>query len=294
LFVVLFQGFGPGHNHSPTAGSGTATVTATLSPTPIPEESYHIPALALSNPQVVYRFAPDSGAAGQLIFQASTDGGASWHNFSLPAQNSSGPEPSIFVSPLDPQTVFVSLGGTFANNTCTPKQGVGSNSTLSGGDYMCVIQYLSQDGGAHWTRLQLPSNNVLGDFRASLSHASADNVHALLAQGTRLYAALVPSIPSYLSGSNASAAPRLVSSDDGGRTWQMIDQGLPLASDTLCDVVPAPTGSMLFAIVGKGCPEVATSVSLWRSDDAGAHWSKAAQLPDLFEYGMVAVQNGNA
>jgi photosystem II stability/assembly factor-like uncharacterized protein len=195
---------------------------------------------------------------------------------------------------LDAQTVFLSLGGTLVNNTCTLKPAVGSNSTLSGGDYMCVVQYLSQDGGAHWTRLQLPSNNVLGDFRSSLSHATADNIHAIQAQGMRLYAALVPSIPSYLSGSNASAAPRLVSSDDGGRTWQMVDQGLPLASDTLCDVVPAPTGSMLFAIVGKGCPGVATSVSLWRSDDAGAHWAKAAQLPDMYEYGMIAVKNGDA
>ncbi len=295
LFVVLFQHFG---GHSPTGTGGpqktpTAAAFSSPSPTPMPDQSYLLPVIAPGNPQVVYRIALASGSATQLVFQASADGGATWHSFPLPAQNSSAEEPSVLVSPLDARTVFVSLGGTLENNTCVPKQSVSGNSTLSGGGYDCVLQYLSQDGGAHWTLLQLPLYDVLGSFAAPYSQASLDNIHALQAQGTRLYAALIPRTPSSSSGSRAPG-PRLVTSSDGGLTWQMADHGLPLTTETLCDVVPAPTGSMLFAIVGQGCPGAATPVSLWRSDDAGAHWSQAAQLPDTFENGMAVVSNGNA
>lgn len=293
LFVVLFQGFGLGRPHSNTGAPTNTKPTPTSRQVP-DSILFGVPVIAPSNPQVIYQLGATNASSTQVLLQRSTDGGASWHSFSLPAQ-SAGPEPGIFVSPLDAQTIFVSLGGTLANNTCAPRQGVGSYSARSGGDYACVLQYRSQDGGAHWTRLSLPSNDVLGDFRAATSHATIASIHALQAQGTRLYAALIPSIPSYLSGSTGSTAPRLVTSDDGGLTWQIADHGLPLtANNTLCDAVAAPTGSLIFAIVGKGCPGVATSVSLWRSDDAGAHWSKAAQLPDTFEYGMAVVENGNA
>jgi hypothetical protein len=82
LFVVLFQGFGLGHSHSQTGAStrATATQTPTATPTPQPDESYRMPIIAPSNPQIVYRLAPISASSQQLILQRSTDGGTSWHS----------------------------------------------------------------------------------------------------------------------------------------------------------------------------------------------------------------------
>ncbi|HLW01504.1 MAG TPA: hypothetical protein VKT82_22800 [Ktedonobacterales bacterium] len=289
LFVVLFQGFGLGRNHPQTGSHPTATPSQpmTPTPTPLPNQSYRVPIIAPSNPQIVYQLTPVSASASQLLLQRSTDGGASWHNFSLPAQ-SNGPLPILFVSPLDAQEVFVSLGGKLVNNTCVPQQTVGSNSTLSTGNQVCALQYFSQDSGAHWTQLHFPLGAILGAFSAlnDFGGTAFGSIRTLQAQGTRLYSALVAWVPSPY-GSQETLHPKLVASTDDGLTWQSIENGLP---DTLCDYAPAPRGSTVFALVTtatapNGC--VGQPLTLWRSDDAGGHWARVGQVPDNVDFGMV-------
>ncbi len=294
LFIVLFQGFGLGRGHTITGSSTTATPTIPPTPaaTPQPDLSYRLPVIAPSNPQIVYRMMLASGSAVQLVLQRSADGGASWHNFALPAQ-SNGPQPTIFVSPLDAQKVFVSLGGTLVNNTCMPRQGAGSYSTLSSGNNVCGLQYLSQDGGAHWTQLHFPSNDVLGGFGIGFWVDSRSGVYSLQVQDTRLYSALGPWV-SNPYGSGTSTSPQIVTSDDGGVTWQVMDNGLPLTTDSLCDAAPAPTGSTVFALLSSTSSCAGKPLTLWRSDDAGAHWAQVTQLKNDVPIGMAVVSSGNA
>ena len=296
LFVVLFQGFGVGRGHSSTGSQNHATPTSspTLTPTPQPNLTYILPVIAPSDPQIVYRLMLANGSAVQLVLQASPDGGATWHNFALPAQ-SNGPQPNLFVSPLDARRVFLSIGGTLVNNACVP-QGVNGNSTLSSGNNVCGLQYVSPDGGAHWTQLHLASNAVLSYFALSTFN-SATSIYPLQAQGTRLYAALGPwNTGAYIPN---EAGPSPVASDDGGLTWQEVDNGLPLTADTLCDTAPAPTGSTIFALLAptsatQGSECAGGALTLWRSDDAGAHWAKVGPITGNVDLGMTVVNNGNA
>ena len=298
LFVVLFQGFGVGRGHSSTASpthtTPTLTASATPTPTPQPNQLAFLPLIAPSDPHIVYRLMLANDSAVQLVLQASADGGATWHNFALPAQ-SNGPQPTLFVSPLDARRVFVSIGGTLVNTVCMP-QGVNGNSTLSTGNNVCGLQYVSQDGGAHWTQLHLASNAVLSYF-ALPTFNSATSIYPFQAQGTRLYAALGPwETGAYIPN---QAGPSLVASDDGGLTWQEVDNGLPLPADTLCDTAPAPTGSTIFVLVAptsatQGSECDGGDLTLWRSDDAGAHWAKVGPVKGNVDLGMTVVNNGNA
>jgi hypothetical protein len=292
LFVVLFQGFGLGHGHTTgTSKTATPTLSPAPSPTPEPDQSYRLPVIAPSNPQIVYRMVLASGSAVQLVLQRSADGGASWHTFALPAQ-SNGPQPTIFVSPLDAQAVFVTLGGTLVNTSCVPQR-VGSSSTLSSGANGCGLQYLSQDGGAHWTQLRLPPNEILSGFSGGLVGDPQSSLHTLQAQGTRLYSTLGPwTSDGY--GAGGSTSPQIVTSNDGGATWQVVDNGLPLTADTLCDVAPAPAGSTVFALLSSPTGCVAQPLTLWRSDDAGAHWAEVTRLQNDVLIGMAVVSSSNA
>jgi hypothetical protein len=291
LFVILFQGF-LGHNHTQT-GSQHPTPIPTVTPgqpqtptaTPQPPENYLAPVIAPSNPNLVYQLAPASASSSQLLLQRSADGGKTWQNFALPAQ-SIGAQPILFVSPLDAQRVFVSLAGKPVNNVCVPQQGVGSNATFSTGNPACGLQYISQDGGAHWTQLRFAFNGVLGVSWALTDFGGPrfGSVHTLQAQGTRLYSSLVTWIPNSLDTWD-TLDPKLVTSVDGGLTWQPIENGLP---NTLCDYAAAPAGSTIFALTTPGAMGCAGQpLSLWRSDDAGAHWTQAGRAPDNVDFGMV-------
>jgi photosystem II stability/assembly factor-like uncharacterized protein len=291
LFVLLFQNFA--QNHSPTSTSPqTATAAATALPTstPTPDQSYLLPVIAPSNPQTVYRLAPGDTPGVRLVFQASADGGASWHNFPLPAQ-SSGPQPILLVSPLDAQTVFVSLGGTFSNDTCVPYQSVHSSSTLSSGDNVCGLEYVSQDGGAHWAQLIFSSNELFGLF-VRPTPADVGTISRLQVQGTRLYMVL-GFLTSTTPSSGGIVSPRLVSSDDGGLTWQVADNDLFAPINKLCDAAPAPTGSTIFALLASADTCVGQPLTLWRSEDAGAHWTRVGQIKNNVDLGMVVVNSGN-
>lgn len=292
LFVVLFQGF-VGRGHPSTGSQRTATASATLSSTPMPDQPYLLPVIAPSNPHFVYRLMQANGSAAQFVLQASADGGNTWRSFALPAQ-SAGPQPSIFVSPIDSQQVFVTLGGALVNNKCVPQR-VGSNSTLSSGNNVCGLQYTSQDGGANWIPLDLPSNEVLSSFPLPGS-SSGTNIHVLQTLGTGLYSALEPlNTGAYIPG---APGPRLVYSSPSGLFWDEVDKGLPLTTNTLCDAVPAPFGATVFALV---TPTSSTSASecaggaltLWRSDDGGAHWVQVGPVKGNVDLGMTVVYTKN-
>lgn len=120
------------------------------------------------------------------------------------------------------------------------------------------VVYRSADGGAHWAASLLPD---------------VDAVQALGAIGNSVW--LVPQ-DSYHSPA------RILASDDGGRTWR----GLPVP-DRMRD-------AMYLYRVSRDMAFVAThgdsgSAGLWRTDDAGLHWTP---LPTPHDQGLHHVAPG--
>lgn len=288
LFAVLLRGFASGRSGAPTASSpaGQASPPAGLS------NQHALPMIAPSNPQVIYELTTDR--SGKLALARTDDGGKTWKDFSLPAGQASDEfPPTIFLSPLDAQAVFVTVGGTRAGSTCVVSHALASYDALSGGQNICALQYVSKDGGAHWSQVQFPQLGIVGDtmiLDEAFGQVNENNV--LRSQGTRLYAAFGPY--SQYNQLEGTAGARLVVSNDGGSTWQFIDNGLT-GTGYICDIAPVPTGSTVFAITSSITCSAGggETLTLWRSDDAGAHWAQVGTLPGNTDQGFIAVSAGN-
>ncbi len=294
LFVMLFHGFAGGHTTTQTGTSSKGTPPpniippslftplATLAHQPVP------PLIAPSTPEVVYELRTTS--AGQLVLARTDDAGKSWKTFPLPAGKASDQfPPTIFLSPVDAQSVFLTVTGSRVGTGCQVST-LTADSTLSGGQDVCALQYVSKDGGTHWSQVQIPGGGIVGDtaiLDEAISQFMGNNV--LRPQGSRLYAVWGPySQENQLEG---EAGGRLVESNDGGSSWQFIDNGLS-QNGYICDIAPAPTGSTVFAITSSITCSAGggETLTLWRSDDAGASWSQVGTLPGNTDEGMVVVQ----
>jgi hypothetical protein len=245
-----------------------------------------LPAMAPSNPQVVYEtMAKGMQQRLPATLRATNDGGATWRTLAMPIPTDNIGYAGIGVSPLDPQTVFLSLIDTTvahcpANSIVNPGEG-----------YLryCWLQYSSFDGGAHWSATDLPlaDGSKQGLLSASLSDGfgGAMQSNSLRAQGQRLFAGFICAIDS---------CSRLVTSDDGGRTWSFAD--LPLLAHgaaNVCDYTANASGADLYAVTSPTTCDFMkqTALTLWRSVDAGATWVKVRQLASLNERGMALTQS---
>jgi hypothetical protein len=237
-----------------------------------------MPMLAPSDPEVIYE-------AGPSMLRRSDDGGATWHDLPKPGTAFQGVVGVPFVvSPADPRTVFLTVD---ANGPCSGVSG-------SGRGGLCGATFVSTDGGAHWKQVALPSPGVLGSTAGLRSLlAVGGSLKTIQAQGHRLYSALGP-----YSGPDGDllgvSSARLVTSTDGGLTWQYADKSLV---GSMCDFIAAPGGDTIYALTSRGCgSEANPAISLWRSDDAGARWTSLGDLPSPLTSGGVAVfrVNGQA
>src|SRR5262249_32670566 len=116
---------------------------------------------------------------------------------------------------------------------------------------------------------------VLGSITSGWS-ASQRTLNQLQSQGTLLYTAI------HYRGE--SGLVRIFVSQDHGTTWNLADTGLYAADHSICDFVAALGSTTLYATTGASeCFQVITPqpITLWRSDDAGAHWSQVGQLPGV-------------
>ncbi len=272
----------------PVARTNASPPVATAAPA-APTQAYtSVPVLAPSNPDTLYQLAQTSASGTQAVPERSTDGGASWHSFSLPGQGINGSAPSLFVSPADAERVFVTLAGKLVQKRCVLEPAVGGNSTRSSGYTPCSVQFVSRDGGAHWTPLQLPLPGSLTDTAAFhlVAGDTFPSIFTLEAQEQRLYAALVSWYP-------GATGARLVTSTDGGLIWQLADTGLASDGRQVCDFAPAPTGATVFALTAPDCVHGGTTpLLLWQSADAGAHWTQTSQFVGNADLGMAVVSGG--
>ena len=198
-------------------------------------------AVANSDPNVVYAGMGEACvrsnfAEGDGVYR-STDGGATWSHVGLAATRQIG---RIRIDPRDPDRVYVAaLGNVFGPSR---DRGV----------------YRSTDGGKNWQQV-LFVNERAGAVDLAINPANPRVLYAATWEVTRTPWNLT-------SGGTGSG---LYKSTDGGDTWTPLSRGLPSGMKGRIGVTVSPVRTdRVWAIVE------ALDGGVFRSDDAGASWTK--------------------
>jgi photosystem II stability/assembly factor-like uncharacterized protein len=228
-------------------------------------------AVAASAPDIVYvgtgESTPrDSMGFGNGVYK-STDAGKTWKHLGLDATQHIG---KIAIDPRNPNVVFVAAMGHFY--AANPDRGV----------------YRSRDGGATWKKVLGPNNDV-GAIEVVIDPANSNIVYAGLWNSRRP--------PWYTYSPTNGPGGGIFKSTDGGDTWKPLTNGLPKegigrtgiaisASNPRrvyavidCLVAQTSAGAQPEPPVGSGgrggtAPAAQGQGGVYRSDDAGATWTK--------------------
>lgn len=266
-----------------------ATVTPTMSSLHVPgqwERVMELPRgqyalIAPSDPRVIY-------VMDYPHIRRTDNDGRTWHELPTPAGGTLGSAYGdhfiAMVSPVDPYTVFlvanVYRSGPDGEQCTTADAAQKRESALPGprvaslldSSTWCDLNYYTTDGGQHWHPANLPMGWT------SLGIPGNGFFMPLQAQGGRLYDMISP--PDQGPQASPNLAWRLVTSADGGVTWQLADVAINAGGGAVLTYLAAPSGQAVFAQV----VEHDRSLDVWRSDDAGVHWTKvpparSAQFP---------------
>ncbi len=213
-------------------------------------------AVAPSDPNVIYVgtgaaiIRPDL-ATGNGVYK-STDAGRTWTHLGLPDTQMIA---TIDVDPRDPNRLFVAaLGHPYGPN---PQRGV----------------FRSTDGGKTFEKVLYKDE-----------YTSANDVRIDPADPNTVYAALWVQQQRYIEGASFDQpGGGIFKSTDGGTTWAPLTEGLPSVIQANLGIAPG-NSKVLYAMVagvaaaggGRGGGRGgggAGSVGLYKSADAGAHWS---------------------
>ncbi len=196
-----------------------------------------------SNPETVYVGTGecdmrDSIAFGDGMYKTA-DGGRTWKHIGLEATRQIG---RVLVDPRNPDIVFVAaLGHAYGPS---PDRGV----------------YRSRDGGTTWQKV-LFKNDSVGAIDLAFDPDNAQVIYAAL------WATRRP--PWYIYNPSNSPGSGIFKSTDGGTTWQPLTAGLPSEGVGRIGLAVTPANAKrVFAIVD------AKEGGLFRSDDAGASWTR--------------------
>ena len=308
---------GQGGHATPTAHTPVSSATATSTPgatsvtlpagwqnLPVIANDPGQPVIAPSNPQVVYFAAAGSstkGVAPTYLLARSDDGGVTIHHLPFPTLNGQTLDTfspqliNLFVSPLNPQTVYlytqVDVAACPANFAPLSMRRVSRDASRSAqvndrtdtqrgsmslSSAICQPEYVSTDGGETWNLLNLPAKGLLGITPPDGNRYAP----AIQAQGTRLYSTVADV---ELASSGVPIGGRLVVSVDGGVTWTLVDAPIAAQGLVAYDFAAAPSGSTVFVVSENPqtaqLPTVNPDPHLWRSDDAGATWTELGYTP---------------
>jgi hypothetical protein len=216
--------------------------------------------VGLNDPNVIY----EVNASTNHTFQRSDDGGKTWHTGSFPAiqaGNAGILGSKLNINPLDAHMVWVSLMVGPEDPYCHPAApGAG-----------CTYQYVSTDGGASWSPIQMPGGLVLGyGALGTMDGGAADGF--IYVQGHRLY--------TQLSSGNPDPTQSHLATTLDGIHWSFADSQLTAKNLVVMEFAVTPTGSTIFATTIPQNGSLSSSKrELWRSDDAGAHWTNLGGFP---------------
>jgi photosystem II stability/assembly factor-like uncharacterized protein len=300
LFALVLSATLPKHPHAAVPGSSgtpqpSVSATAPTNSLALPGGNWFstlsqsglqgdAPMLFPGNPRILYQNLT-ANTSSDINLRRSDDVGATWHALAVPGGLPAAIDTtSLFVSPLDANVVFLTLAVYQSTNPeACQLAATASNALarLSGGP-TCGAQYISTDGGQHWTRQTLPIGGALGaPYGGHFENPTSEEI--LRVQGQRLYSAISASTVINVTFGGPSA--RILASDDGGNTWKLVDADLHASGQNTCDFAPTPTGSTIFALtLSESCyssQNPSASQFLWRSDDGGAHWGLVSKLPFL-------------
>jgi photosystem II stability/assembly factor-like uncharacterized protein len=221
-----------------------------------PTQSIGAIAIAPSDPNIIYVASgeglrrPDL-SVGDGIYR-SADGGRTWTHGGL-ADGQQIPE--LAVDPRDPNHLFAAvLGHPYGANE---ERGI----------------YRSHDGGATWERV-LHKDADTGGSAVALDPAHPEVVYAALWQSR-----LGPwEDKNEFEGTNGG----LFKSSDGGTTWKRLSEGLPDNLTQINFAIAASAPQRIYAVTGTTEPgeySSAAGLGVFRSDDAGEHWSRITVDP---------------
>ncbi|HEX3670930.1 MAG TPA: hypothetical protein VHT92_04405 [Candidatus Cybelea sp.] len=215
-------------------------------------------AVAPSNPQIVYAGSgeglqrPDL-AVGDGVYK-STDGGATWTHLGLRDGQQIA---SMAADPTDANRLFVAvLGHPYGPN---PERGI----------------YRSLDGGATFQRV-LYKNDDTGGFDVVLDPRDPKTVYATLWAARQA--------PWEIGASFEIAGSGLFKSSDGGATWSQLTAGLPERVGRT-EVAVAPSDSDVVYVYADAEVKGDESGALYRSDDAGAHFTRINDSDEIAQRG---------
>jgi hypothetical protein len=281
LLAALLVTFARARNVSHAVATPTPAPLASWSVAPHLGNEPVLPIIAPSDSWVVYE-AGVTDLNGEHILRRSDDAGATWHELPVPDGGLGGyrlGHLEIWVDPANAQNVLATLSRnvpeqnqqdcpTLRTAVAFARQGVATSNTPTSAPGNCHLQYFSTDSGAHWTEMRFP---IPGSISLGGIHPGD-----LQSQGTRLFTA------THYHGQDPLV--RIFASQDRGATWHVADTGLYAPDRTICDFVAAPDSTTLYATTTtSACFQITPQsiITLWRGDDAGAHWTQVGQLPGV-------------
>jgi photosystem II stability/assembly factor-like uncharacterized protein len=203
-----------------------------------------IGALAIDprNQQIVWAGTGESNPRNDVIrgdgIYKTTDGGKSWRNMGL---RRTGHIAAIAIDPRDPNHIVVAaLGDVFRNSVHR-----GVYVTFNGGSSWEKTLYLAPDSGASDLAMDPRDPNVI-------------------------YAGMWEFRRKPWTFSSGGPQGGLFKSTDGGRTWMRLQgNGFPTGLTGRIGLAVAPSNpNRIYALIQS------RQGILWRSDDAGAHWTR--------------------
>jgi len=215
-------------------------------------------AVAPSNENVVYagsgegRQRPDL-AIGDGMYK-SIDAGATWTHLGL---RDGQQIPAIAVDPRDANRLYVAvLGHPYGPNA---QRGI----------------YRSSDGGATFQRVLYKDENT-GAFSVAIDPNHPETLYATLWSARQA--------PWEIGSSFEIPQSGLYKSTDGGTTWSQLKTGLP-SKFGRASVAVAPSDSNVVYLYADSYADGGGGGSLYRSDDAGAHFTKGSDYAGIAERG---------
>jgi len=215
-------------------------------------------AVAPSDPQIVYAGSgeglqrPDL-AVGDGMYK-STDGGATWAHLGLRDGQQIA---SIAVDPKDANRLFVAvLGHPYGPN---PERGI----------------YRSLDGGATFTQV-LYKNEDVGAFDVFVDPNDSKVVYATLWAARQA--------PWEIGSSFEIPGSGVFKSSDGGTSWTQLTAALP-ARVGRSEIAVAPSDSRVVYLYADVEAKGDDAGALYRSDDAGAHFTLVNNADEIAQRG---------